>query len=122
MGKQMIEIRVEGREMCSDDDLEEMSLSSRLLAQASLTLTRSYRNGESCLTGYPPRKQKLGQVLYMPGFIVSFSGICLCMAENYGIAITPAWVVTMVIVVGLLSMAMPPVPGGALTAFAVMFA
>ena len=63
----------------------------------------------------------LGQVLYMPGFIVSFSGICLCMAENYGIAITPAWVVTMVIVVGLLSMAMPPVPGGALTAFAVMF-
>jgi len=63
----------------------------------------------------------LGQVLYMPGFIVSFSGICLCMAENYAVAITPAWVVTMVIVVGLLSMAMPPVPGGALTAFAVMF-
>lgn len=49
MGKQMIEIRVEGREMCSDDDLEEMSLSSRLLAQAGLTLTRSYRNGETCL-------------------------------------------------------------------------
>ena len=63
----------------------------------------------------------LGQVLYMPGAIVTFSGICLCMAENYGVAISPAWLVTMIIVVGLLSMAMPPIPGGALTCFAVMF-
>ena len=64
----------------------------------------------------------LGQVLYMPGVVAAFSGICLCMAENWGVAITPAWLMTMVIVVGLLSMAMPPIPGGALTCFAVMFA
>ena len=64
----------------------------------------------------------LGQVLYMPGVIVAFASICLCMAENYGVAITPAWLVTVAVVTGLLSLAMPPIPGGALTCYAVMFA
>ena len=64
----------------------------------------------------------LGQVLYMPGVVVAFVSICLCMAENYGVAITPAWLVTMAVVTGLLSLAMPPIPGGALTCYAVMFA
>ena len=64
----------------------------------------------------------LGQVLYMPGVITAFSTISLCMAENYGIPITPVWLITMVIVVALLSIAVPPIPGGALTCFAVMFA
>ena len=43
------------------------------------------------------------------------------MAENYGVSITPAWIVTMVIVTSLLSMAAPPIPGGALTCYTVMF-
>lgn len=63
----------------------------------------------------------LGQVIFKPGVVVGFSSVCLCMGENYGISITPAWIVTMIIVVGLLSMAAPPIPGGALTCYTVMF-
>lgn len=63
----------------------------------------------------------LGQVLYMPGVTVAFVSICLCMAENFGVAVTPAWLLTMIVVTGLLSLAMPPIPGGALTCYAVMF-
>lgn len=63
----------------------------------------------------------LGQVIFKPGAVVGFSGVCLCMAVNYGVAITPAWLVTMAVVVGLLAMAAPPIPGGALTCYTVMF-
>ncbi len=63
----------------------------------------------------------LGQVIFKPGALVGFTAVCLCMAENYGVAITPAWIVTMVIVTSLLSMAAPPIPGGALTCYTVMF-
>ena len=63
----------------------------------------------------------LGQVLYMPGVTIAFVAICLCMAENFGAAITPVWLFTMIVVTGLLSLAMPPIPGGALTCYTVMF-
>ena len=63
----------------------------------------------------------LEQVLYMPSVAVAFVATCLCMAENFGTAITPAWLLTMIVVTGLLSLAMPPIPGGALTCYMVMF-
>lgn len=63
----------------------------------------------------------LGQVIFKPAAAFGFSVVCLCMAENYGVAITLPWLVTMVIVVGLLAMAAPPIPGGALTCYTVMF-
>lgn len=63
----------------------------------------------------------LGQVIFKPGALIGFTAVCLCMAENYGVSITPAWIVTMVIVTSLLSMAAPPIPGGALTCYTVMF-
>ena len=45
LGRQRIEIRVEGKELQADDVLKNCLLSSRLLAQAGLTLTQSYQNG-----------------------------------------------------------------------------
>ena len=63
----------------------------------------------------------LEQVLYMPSVAVAFVATCLCMAENFGTAITPAWLLTMIVVTALLSLAMPPIPGGALTCYTVMF-
>ena len=39
----------------ADDVLKNCLLSSRLLAQAGLTLTQSYQSGENCLTVEPPR-------------------------------------------------------------------
>lgn len=64
----------------------------------------------------------LGQVIYKPDCVVCFLTMALCMAEYYGIDITLMWLVTAVLTSGLLAMAVPPVPGGALTVFTVMFA
>jgi len=71
LGRQRIEIRVEGKELQADDLLKNCLLSSRLLAQAGLTLTQSYQNGENCLTVEPPRKRKLGQMQKLLLAIVS---------------------------------------------------
>ena len=71
LGRQRIEIRVEGKELQADDVLKNCLLSSRLLAQAGLTLTQSYQNGENCLTVEPPRKRKLGQLQKLLLAIVS---------------------------------------------------
>ncbi len=64
----------------------------------------------------------LGQVLYKPGFVVGLFSLALCMAESYGIPITPMFLFMSVLTTGLLSMALPPIPGGALSVFTVMFA
>ena len=71
LGRQRIEIRVEGKELQADDVLKNCLLSSRLLAQAGLTLTQSYQSGENCLTVEPPRKRKLGQMQKLLLAIVS---------------------------------------------------
>ena len=44
------------------------------------------------------------------------------MAESYGIPITPLFLFMSVLTIGLLSMAVPPIPGGPLSVFTVMFA
>ncbi len=64
----------------------------------------------------------LGQVLYKPGFVIGLFSLGLCMAESYGIPITPLFLFMSVLTAGLLSMALPPIPGGALSVFTVMFA
>lgn len=64
----------------------------------------------------------LGQVLYKPGFVVGLFIMDLCMAESYGIPITPLFLFMSVLTIGLLSMAVPPIPGGPLSVFTVMFA
>ncbi len=64
----------------------------------------------------------LGQVLYKPGFVVGFFAMILCMAESYDIPITPLFLFMSILTIGLLSMAVPPIPGGPLSVFTVMFA
>ncbi len=63
----------------------------------------------------------LGQVIFKPGALVGFTLVCFAMEEIYSVPITPVWIVTMVIVVALLALSAPPVPGGALTCYTVMF-
>lgn len=63
----------------------------------------------------------LGQVVYKPGGVICFLTMALCTAEEYNTEITVMWLVTAVLTVGLLAMAAPPVPGGALSIFTVMF-
>ena len=63
----------------------------------------------------------LGQVIYKPGFVIGLFVVVLCMAEYYGIHITPQFLIMAILTVGILSMAAPPVPGGALSVITVMF-
>lgn len=62
----------------------------------------------------------LGQVIYKVGAGVGFFVLALGLAEFYGVAMPLSWVVTGVLVSGLLAMAAPPVPGGSLTCYTVL--
>ncbi len=64
----------------------------------------------------------LGQVIYKPGFVAGFFVLALCMAESYEVPITPLFLIMSVLTIGLLAMALPPIPGGALSVITVMFA
>lgn len=63
----------------------------------------------------------LGQVIYMPGAAVLFLVAGLCMAEIYGVAITPAWLLTALFICVMLAIAAPPVPGSTLTCYTLLF-
>ena len=43
------------------------------------------------------------------------------MAETYGVAITPAWLLTLLFISVMLAIAAPPVPGAALTCYTLLF-
>lgn len=64
----------------------------------------------------------LGQVVFMPGAIVLFFAAGLCMAQIYGVEISPSWLVSAVLISVVLAVAAPPVPGGALTCYTILFA
>ena len=63
----------------------------------------------------------LGQVLFKMSEFAMFIPIVLTFAESYGIAITPVWLVLAYITVWLISFAVPPVAGGAIMGFTVVF-
>lgn len=62
----------------------------------------------------------LGQVLFKTGGAVGFFVLALGLAEFYGVAMPLSWVVTGVLVSGLLAIAAPPIPGGSLTCYTVL--
>ena len=62
----------------------------------------------------------LGQVVFKPGAAAGFLLLAFGLAEFYGVAMSPAWVVTGVLVSGMLAAAAPPIPGGSLTCYTVL--
>ena len=63
----------------------------------------------------------LGQVLFKMSEFAMFIPVVLMFAENYGIAITPMWLILAYITVWLISFAVPPVAGGAIMGFTIVF-
>lgn len=57
----------------------------------------------------------------MNGEIVLFFSAAFAMAETYGVAITPVWILTTMIISVVLTIAVPPVPGAALTCYTILF-
>lgn len=64
----------------------------------------------------------LGQVVYMPIAAVEYLSISMILANANDVSITPMWIVTAIIVCGILAIATPPIPGGAMSIFTVLFA
>lgn len=64
----------------------------------------------------------LGMVIFKPITAISYTVISVFFIEMYGIEISPAWVLLLVFCAGIISVATPPIPGGALTAYTVLFA
>lgn len=63
----------------------------------------------------------LGMVTFKPTTALSFTIIPLFFAETYGISISPTWLILLFFSAGILGLATPPIPGGALTAYTVLF-
>ena len=63
----------------------------------------------------------LGSVIFMPGCIFSFTVFICFLAQFYQVAVSPAWCLLALITVTLLVIAMPPIPGGGVLVFTIMF-
>lgn len=63
----------------------------------------------------------LGQVVFMIGSALLYSCVCLYFAKYYDFAVTPTWLVTLLLVSVILAIASPPIPGGDLIAYTVLF-
>ncbi len=63
----------------------------------------------------------LGQVVFMPIAAAEYFIFSILFANNYGVSITPMWVATAFFVSGILSIATPPIPGGGLSIFTILF-
>ena len=64
----------------------------------------------------------LSQSLFKPSFIIESSLGALCMARIYDVEITWSMVATLLIMAFILSFATPPLPGAAISSFALIFA
>lgn len=64
----------------------------------------------------------LGMVTFKPTTALNYLAVTLFFAESYGVEVSAAWLVVMILTVTVLALATPPIPGGALTAYTVLFA
>lgn len=63
----------------------------------------------------------LGAVIYMPASIVYFTAIVLSLAETYQIAVSIPWLIMAAVISTLITIAMPPIPGGDILCYTVLF-
>ena len=63
----------------------------------------------------------LGQIIFMLGCSTMFMASALGMAEIYGVNISPLWLLTGLIISVILAIVAPPIPGGALTCYTMLF-
>ncbi|MBQ7954395.1 MAG: cation:dicarboxylase symporter family transporter [Lachnospiraceae bacterium] len=63
----------------------------------------------------------LGQIIFGTASVIEFLVLGLCMAEIYGTAITPMWIVLAIFTSVMLTVATPPIPGGSVALCTVLF-
>ncbi len=63
----------------------------------------------------------LGIVLYKPTTAIAFTACVMYFAQRYGVEISLVWLVTAVLVISIITVALPPVPGGTLACYTIVF-
>lgn len=63
----------------------------------------------------------LGMVMYKPTTALGFLGFAFFFAEMFQVQCSFGWLITALFIVMILSVATPPIPGGALTAYTIIF-
>ena len=63
----------------------------------------------------------LGMVTFKPSTAISYVVMPLAFAEIYSVPVSASWLVLLIITAGILSLATPPIPGGALASYTVLF-
>ncbi len=63
----------------------------------------------------------LGQIVFGIGSIIEFIVLGFCMAEIYGVTVTPVWLGMTVFASVILKIATPPIPGGSVALCTVLF-
>lgn len=66
--------------------------------------------------------QPVGSVVFMPSTSINFMVIAIYMASYYKIEVSLLWLLIAVLVCSFVAIATPPVPGGALAAYTIIFA
>ncbi|MFI3171655.1 MAG: cation:dicarboxylase symporter family transporter [Eubacteriales bacterium] len=62
-----------------------------------------------------------GQVVYMPGIMLIFVAGAFAMSEIYAVEMNITWMIMVIFVSVLLSIATPPITGGALTCYTILY-
>lgn len=60
-------------------------------------------------------------VLYKPMSAVNFMVFAVFFTKQYALDVSVLWLISTVLVVTILAIAFPPIPGGAFTCFAILF-
>lgn len=63
----------------------------------------------------------LGMVTFKPTTALSYAIMTLFFSEVYGVRISLSWVLMMIFAAGILALATPPIPGGAMASYTVLF-
>lgn len=63
----------------------------------------------------------LGSVVFMPASATAFFIIAVSIAETFKVTISVPWLLVAILLSGILAIAAPPVPGGALVCYTVLF-
>lgn len=64
----------------------------------------------------------IGQIIFMPSGAIQFFIISLCTGQSFGTEITIVWIITSIITSTILAIATPPIPGGGLSCYTILFA
>ena len=63
----------------------------------------------------------LGMVMFKPATALSYTAITLFLSEMYGVEVSFGWVAVLIITICILAVATPPIPGGGMASYVVLF-